>query len=179
MSNKYKPETCDHCGQHTTYLLALDKGSTDIVIALAAAIKIKGINCIHPTKEMEVPAAEWTKERAYREGKLTSTQIGNLTRPRSHGLIAKVSGQPGNWCLTRKGAKFLAGHPVSRYAIMQKSTEHKPSHQIGYYEPEENQITLKQLKYEETYWDGYDYEIVSGSVIHKAEDIKNNQPKLI
>lgn len=167
---KYQPETCEHCKQKTTYLLPIDKGTTDIVIALATAVRLKGINCIHPTKEMEIPSAEWTPSRAYKDGKLTSTQIGNLTRPRSHGLIAKVSGKPGNWCLTRKGAKFLAGFPVSRYAIMKKSTDGESSHQIGYWEPEENQVTLKQLKYEQTYWEGVDFEIVAGQVIHKLPE---------
>ena len=88
--NKYnfEPEICECCGQAQTYLLPIDWGTALIVKAVARAIRLKGINAIHPVKEMEVPAKGWNYGMAINDGKLTSNQIGNFTRARVHGLIA-------------------------------------------------------------------------------------------
>ena len=147
----YTSEKCRHCGQSTTYILPLDKGSANIVYAIARAIGEKRINAVHPRKEIE--------------GRyLTSNQIGNLSRPRFHGLIARIKGNPGNYCLTKKGAAFLRNEPVQRFAIISK-TERR---QIGYYEPEKNTITAKELLHgDEQYWEAVNYEITEGDIIRK------------
>lgn len=63
MSHKYEPKKCSECGCTLTYQSRLNRGMTDIVKAIAVAIGKKGINAIHPMKEMlcdprEVPASE-------------------------------------------------------------------------------------------------------------------------
>ena len=72
---------------------------------IARYIRTKGINVVHPRKEMEGHS-------------LSSNDVGNLSRARFHGLIAKVKGEKGNYLLTTKGAKFLRGEAVPKYAII-------------------------------------------------------------
>jgi hypothetical protein len=151
----YQPEKCDHCGQTKTYLLGIDRGSVEIVKQVARAIGQKGINCVHVNKELV--------------GKyLTPIQMTNMSRPRSHGLIAHVRGEgmKGNYLLTRKGAAFLRGERIPKYAIMSK-TENR---QIGYFEPETETIAITDFNGSEDYWEGINYEIVEGNVLHKRGD---------
>jgi hypothetical protein len=133
---EYKPETCNQCGQSTTYLLSLDRGSIDLVLDILRAISNKGINEIHPAREMNIaPEKKW--------------QLTNLSRPRFHGLIAYVRDKKGYYCLTKKAGKFFRGAPISRFAIISKAQ----GHQIGYWEPEIHQITLQEaLKSDEIPW---------------------------
>lgn len=171
--NKYnfEAEVCEHCGQAQTYLLPIDWGTALIVKAVAAAIRHKGINFIHPTKEMEVPAKEWSYERAIRDGVLTSTQIGNFTRARVHGLIARHQSEPGNWLLTKKGAQFLRGQRVPRLAVIRKSrrTEDKArSHKEEYFEPEANTCTVHEIMHPGSkypVWEGIDFDIIEGRIV--------------
>ena len=164
----YKPETCAHCGQDTSYVLGIDPGTAVIVKAVSAAIRAKGINAIHPKKEMEVPARDWSYRLAVNEGKLTSTQIGNFTRARVHGLIARIKGEPGNWCLTSKGGAFLRGEAVPRYAIVTKSTAEERSHKEEYFEPEANQVTIHEVNVPgEPMWEGISFEIREGRIVTK------------
>jgi len=65
---EYKPEKCECCGQTTTYIIGIDGGTVDIVKNIALFIGRKGINCVHPRKEMEGHG-------------LSSNQVGNLSRP--------------------------------------------------------------------------------------------------
>src|SRR3990167_8689372 len=146
---------CPTCGQSTTYLLAIDKGTIKIVKAIALFIKGKGYNAVHPRKEME--------------GKyLTSNEVGNLSRPRFHGLIAKVEGNSGNYLLTRKGVLFLKGEPIPRCAIISKAE----GRQIGY--TDEDPITISQI--DGSYWEGIDYEIHEGQIIKnpKVSEVAQN-----
>lgn len=148
----YKPEYCSCCGQTTTYLLPIDRCTVEIMFAIAKFISRKGINSVHPRKEME---------NIY----LSSNQVGNLSRPRFHGLIAKVKGVSGNYCLTKKGAAFLRGEKVPKYAIISKSEKH----QIGYYEPEDHMVTYKDV----VEWvENINFDIVNGEVI-TPEEYKN------
>ena len=96
---------------------------------------------------------------------LTSNQVGNLTRPRSHGLIAKVRGEPGNYLLTSKGAAFLRGTPIPKFAIMSKAERH----QIGYFEAEKYQVTINDFNSKDDYWEGINYDIEEGRIIHPSE----------
>lgn len=161
---KYQPEKCAGCGQNKTYVLAIDQGTVDIVKATATAIRLKGINCVHPTKEMEVPRLMWNRHYAFSEGKLTSTQIGNMTRARIHGLLARVKDEPGNWCLTRKGAEFLRGQPVPKFAVVRKVRDDDASHNECYWKPETYQVKIDQYQ-KGPYWEGYNYQIVEGRVV--------------
>lgn len=135
----YKPENCSSCRQTTTYLLGLDRGAADILLELFRGIAVKGVNEIHPARELDLSG----KKKWY---------LTNLSRPRFHGLIAYVRDKKGFYCLTRKAGKFLRGEPVAHYAIISKTE----GHQIGYWEPEKYQVTLKQLRKdaEIPYWEG-------------------------
>ena len=158
---KFIPHICEDCRQDTTYELGLDKGSALLVLAIAKFIRQKGINAVHPRKEME--------------GKvLTSNQVGNLSRPRFHGLIAKVQGNSGNYLLTPKGSKFLRGETIPKIAIVQKATISEAAHNIGYHLPEEITTSFKELVKNEQYWEGIDYEIVEGNII--SANANNNFP---
>lgn len=152
----YTPDICECCGQTTTYLLAIDKGTAEIVKAVARYIGQKGINAVHCGKEMET------------EGLLTSNQVDNLTRPQKHGLLARVPGNPGNYLLTRKGSDFLHGKPVPRFVIVQKGRAEERAHTLGYFEPEKYTVTINDFNSTEPgeYWEGINYEVREGEVIH-------------
>lgn len=167
--DRYIPEKCTCCNQTATYALAVDRGTVDIVKAFSVAIRSKGINVVHPTKEMEIPAKYYDYKKSMLEGKLTSTQIGNISRAHRHGLLAKVKGAPGNWCLTSKGAAFLKGEPIPRFAIVSKVT----GHQIGYWRPERYNVTIKEFRPDQEYWSGIDYGIVEGRIV---KDLPIPQP---
>ena len=155
----YKPETCACCNQTTTYLIPIDRGTVEIVKSIANAVRRKGINIVHPRKEMEISSEN---HNLYSDGFLTSNQVGNLSRPRMHGLIAKVKGNPGNYCLTRKGAQFLKGVEIPRFAIISKAE----GHQIGYWQPETKTVNVRSFdKKGEAYWNGIDFEIQEGHIV--------------
>lgn len=169
---KYIPEKCPCCGQTLTYLIPVDKGSVSILKAIARAILNKKINIIHPRKEMEIGAKTTNYDLMIKDGYLTSNQVGNLSRPRFHGLIAKVRGQTGNYCLTAKGGKFLKGALIPRYAIRDKATKR----QIGYWMPEKYQVTIKDFSRDEEYWEGFYIE--EGQVIMGIEKDPITQKQL-
>lgn len=143
----FEPSICDHCHQTTDYALAIDRGTVQIVKQIARFIGQKKINVVHPRDEMEGSL-------------LTSNEVGNLTRARAHGLIAKVKGNPGNYCLTTKGADFLHGMPIQRTAIRSK-VEHKT---IGY---TGDQVTINDFNQENDYWEGVGYDIKEGHVVSR------------
>ena len=149
---EYKPEVCDCCSQTTTYLLAVDTGTVDILKGFARCIGTKKINMAHVAKEVLAG------------GYITVNQRGNISRPRAHGLIAKVRGELGNYLLTTTGARFLRGEiRIPKYAIMSKVT----GHQIGYYEPEKYTVGVHDMKGE--YWEGINYNVEQGRIVHDIE----------
>lgn len=157
----YESEKCEHCGQSLTYILPIDRGTVEIVRAIAKTIFRKGINVVHPRKEMEVNPHNISVEIRNQEGYLTSNEVGNLSRPRFHGLIAKIKENPGNYCLTTKGAKFLKGESVPRFAIISKAE----GHQIGYWRPEIYQCTIKDFISQGEYWEGINFDIIEGRIV--------------
>ena len=153
MTPKYEKQKCECCGQTKTYVLPIDRGTADIVRALAHAVRLKGVNAVHVQKEMEVPM----KEANPIYGTVTSNQVNNLSRPRFHGLIAFVRGERGVYCLTRKGAAFLRGEAIHKWAIVSKVEKH----QVGYwyaYGPGDsrNMVTIAELGLSPEYWEGLD-----------------------
>lgn len=176
----FNSEICECCGQAKTYLLPIDSGVIMIVKALAIAIRTKGINIIHPTKEMEVPASKWNFERAMNEGVLTSNQIGNFTKARVHGLVAKFIDHPGNWLLTRKGAQFLRGERVPKFAIVQKGKIGSRSHKQDYFRPDKFTCTVDEILKDRKglpVWQGIDFDIVEGRIVTDLEMLKNKKEK--
>ena len=159
---QYIPEVCEHCNQTKTYTLDIDRGTVEILKAISTFIRQKGINVVHPRKEME---GEY----------LSSNQVGNLSRARFHGLIAKVQGNAGNYLLTHKGSQFLNGKKILRTAIISKAE----GHQIGYYETGDENVDYCSVHEfadpEKPYWEGCGYQISEGNVIEPS-DIKMTQP---
>lgn len=147
---KFNPKVCSCCGQTEEYIISLDAGAADIVMAIAAAIRKKGENKVSPRSEMEVSKKQMTEmgyHRMVREGYLTSNMVGNLSKARSHGLIARV--ESGSYCLTTKGADFLKGSPVPRNAVISKVT----GHNIGYWHEFYDKVTIRELMRSGSYWE--------------------------
>lgn len=142
---KFTPSKCSCCKQTQEYLLPIDRGTCEILKAIARKIEMKKINLVHLRNELEGVS-------------LTSNQVGNATRPRSHGLIAKVKGHPGNYCLTTKGAQFLRGQPIHKYAIRSKVEDRT----VGYWG--EEQCTIFEFTPESERWEGIGYDIIAGEV---------------
>lgn len=158
----FKPDVCTHCGQELNYILAIDRGTTNIVKQISRFIEKKGINCVHPRKEME---------GAY----LTSNEVGNLTRARAHGLIAKIKDNPGNYCLTSKGLSYLGGTSIPRFAIISKSKVNSGSMNVGYIVSDppkkEEFVCIADFNSADDYWEGIGYTIESGRVIKNLTTI--------
>lgn len=128
---KFIPEVCQHCGMTTTYRVGLDKCAALIVLDILKRVSEKGINQVHPARELN-----WTKQN----GK--QWYLTNLSVPRFHGLIAYTGDEKsGFYCLTRKAGKFLRNELIPRYAIVSKAE----GHQIGYWNPEKYQVSIKEL----------------------------------
>lgn len=142
---------CPTCGQSTIYFLSIDRGTVQIVKQIARFIGRKGINAVHPRKEME---GAW----------LTSNEVGNLTRARAHGLIARVKGNPGNYLLTTKGSSFLHGSLIAKTAIRSKMEEKT----IGYLE-QDGEVRISDFNASGEYWEGVGYEIQEGNIIKPRE----------
>lgn len=157
----YTPEVCNHCGQTSTYLMAVDRGATIIVKALAAAIRRKGVNSIHPEKEMLVNRLAWSYEEAVTNGVLPMTYVKNFSRVRFYGLIAMVKDQPGHWCLTRKGAQFLKGMSIPKFAVRSKSDRKT----IGYWEPEKYSVKVYDFTRNDENWEGINFDISDNQVM--------------
>jgi hypothetical protein len=163
MQVTYHAEKCPCCGQSLTYVIPIDKGTTEILKAMIRAIKNKGKNEIHPRNEMEIHNDF--------DSILSSIQTGNLSRPRFHGLIAKIKERPGYYCITNKGVSFLKGQSVPKYAIVSKKT----ARNIGYYEEEKYQVTIKDFLNSDERWEFPDVEIRGGEVPEKSTNLTQNR----
>ena len=159
----FESAKCNECGQSTEYLIPVDAGTVAILKSIAVRIGNKKENIVHPRKEMETDSKMSLHELIER-GLLTSNMVGNLSRPRMHGLIAKVKGAPGNYCLTTKGAKFLKHEiTISKYAIRDKVTGHTK----GYFEADKLIVNVKEFNTDKGggLWEsGMNYEISEGHV---------------
>jgi hypothetical protein len=109
---------------------------------------------------MELGKNQLEYNKMIREGYLTSNMVGNLSKARSQGLIARVEGKPGFYCLTHKGAEFLKGASIPKYAIMSKVT----GHNIGYWFENEERVKMKDLIKNGDYWE-IDFNIVDRAVV--------------
>lgn len=161
---KYVPERCMDCGQTKTYASRINKGIATIVQTIANRIGIKGINAIHPEKEMLIRKDEMTRWDRVKNGHLTHTQIKNLTHACHHGLIEGLD-SVGNYGLTPKGIKFLRGFAVPFVFIIDKRT-HKPIETLKDSDGNEIMGTIHELRnMNEPEWAGINYTVEEGRVI--------------
>jgi hypothetical protein len=144
---KYVAKTCEHCHQTLDYAMPLDRGSALIVLAIANAVRRKGVNRVHVVNDMEGRLSDFgvnrnqAWHRMVEEGYMTGTMRSNVARPRYHGLIAFADKRGvGTYLLTKKGASFLQNIPVPRVALIDKTT----GHQAGYWD-EGGMTTITQL----------------------------------
>jgi hypothetical protein len=130
----------------------MDIGTAKMLTAISDFIKKKGINVFSNTKEMIGLGYDFNA-------------AGNISRPKFHGLIARIPGKATNYCLTEKGLKFLSGEPILSVTIIKKGTNDEPPHVIGHEGPE---ITIdKLLSGWGDYWSANGYEIKEGIIITK------------
>lgn len=167
------PKRCKDkdCGLAHEYLVSLDPGSAVILKAMAVRIGNKKINIVHPRKEMETKQ-KMSLNEMIRNGMITSNMVGNLSKPRMHGLIAKV-GDAGNYCITRKGWLVLHDKSleIAKFAIRSKVT----GRTIGYHRQDLYTTTLGQLEAKtDNIWEGIGYEITEG---HVYTEIPEKQPR--
>ena len=153
----YQHKNCSHCGQRLTYELDIDKGTVETLKTMARFIREKGINAVHLSKELLGNG-------------LTNYQIGNISRLRFHGLVAKIRREAGNYCLTRKGIDFLEGLQVFKTAIIKKGGKFSPPYNMGYGD-ELVTINIFDRAWGE-YWMLNGYEVLSGRVIKKPPVVK-------
>ena len=155
---KYQSEVCPHCQQSLTYELQMDRGSNDILKEIAKFVKIKGINAVHPAKEM-MP------------GILTGRQLDNIVRLKFHGLIAHINNERGNFAITTKGINFLNDQPIPLSVIIKKRVAGKRAHVIAH---SDETITISQIDKEwGPYWSANGYEIREGRII-TTPPVKSN-----
>jgi predicted transcriptional regulator len=144
-------QNCPNCGQSITYELAIDKGSCDILKALAREIGKKKMNVIHPSKEMAKP------------GIISARQLDNLVRLKFNGLVAHIDGERGNYCITNKGFDFLSGEPISKAVTIKKRTKEQRAHVIAH---SDDLVVISDFDGEwKDYWSANGYTIVEGRVI--------------
>jgi len=143
----YKKTHCKCCGQSLTYVSKLNKGIANMMLKIGRFVSKKGLNVFHPSKEL------------VNKHFFTGNERNNMIHLKAHGFVAKHK-EPGNWVITKKGGRFLKGFKVERIAVRSKETKHT----IGYIEDEYTRIG-DILKTDEPYWDGIDYEVISGRVV--------------
>ncbi len=156
------PEVCPHCKQSTQYLVPVDTGAVVMLKAISKKIGQKRINIVHPRKEMET-SEKYSILELIQQGKLTSVMVGNLSKLRMHGLIAKLKDKAGNYCMTHKGSQFLKGRiAIPKYAIRSKVS----SKTLGYFEPDHLMVHIDDFDGDDCggFWEGIDYEIAEGRV---------------
>ena len=134
---KFEPTVCPCCQMTIDYVVSLDKGTADLLLAM--------IKIANESKKNEVYI-----QGGVDNGDITPMQAGNLTKARANGLIAPVRDKNHYYLITRKGAEFLQGRTIPRHAILSK----KDGCQIGYFHPEELTINIKEAESDNRpYWD--------------------------
>lgn len=174
---KFIPDKCEHCGQTKNYELELSRGVANLVRAIGIAIGLKGVNAIHPMKELVVDPREWSLAVMLEIGAITPNMNSNMKRATAHGLLAKIDSKRygkeyrGNYLLTTKGAAFLRGRPVPKVAIVSKVTGHNER-----YLDDQDTVTCAQLLREDANWKGISYDIVEGRVVRDIARPAEGEP---
>lgn len=137
---KFIPNVCGCCGMTIDYIVSLDKGTANLLLAMIKIISDRNKNEVYIQGEVK-------------SGLITPMQAGNLTKARAHGLIAPVEKEgvdAGRYLITRKGADFLRGKTIPKHAIISK----KDDCQIGYFHGDEITINISEAMLSGApYWD--------------------------
>jgi len=154
---------CPVCGQTITYELAMDIGTAKMMKAIADYVREKGINVFSNTKEMIGVGYDFHA-------------AGNITRPRAHGLIARIPGEATNYCITDKGFKFLEGEKIESIVVMKKATNYGPSYVLKHAGP---MVSINDFMNNwGEYWSANGYAIKEGRVITRPT-VKSAQQETI
>jgi hypothetical protein len=87
-------EHCPTCGASVkAYWHTLNGGLVSVLIAAIQFVHANGRNEFHLQNDLH----------------LSVNAFCNFTKLRFHGLVAKVDGRAGYWCITRRGGMFLRG----------------------------------------------------------------------
>ncbi len=156
----YHPTVCECCDQALDYRVGLSKGHVRLMAKFAAAIRAKGINAVVPSKELAT--GKWGIP-------FTVTEMKALSQVRLHGLLAMSREHAGNWLLTTKGADFLRGRSIPRYALVLKRNKATSEHTTGYWEAERNMITAGELLKEGEYWRHIDFIVHESRIIYEKD----------
>ncbi len=101
-------ETCPTCGQKINpHKERITPGLVKTLYKFAGSISKKGVNKLHPRKELS----------------LTISEYNNFQKLRYHGLVAKVKEDgvfiSGYWLLTTRGQAFLRGNlKIPSYVVI-------------------------------------------------------------
>jgi len=145
-------ERCECCSQRLYKPAVLSKGYAKMLVIISEFIEKKGVNVVHPEKEL------------FKLGLFSVAQRVNMTVLGDHGLVAKHESH-GNWVLTRKGVDFLNGSEIWKVAAVEKATKRT----VGHIEKEGKTTLKKLLGKNAPYWQGLGFTIESGRVIRASE----------
>jgi predicted transcriptional regulator len=145
----FEERICDTCHQRITYVTTLSKAHAMIMVAFARAVAKKGVNIVHPHKELVV------------DGEITSSMRNNITPLRNHELLKPDDTEPGNWNITEKGRNFLQGASVPRWAVVNEITSNRECYLLEEGNPN-CWTTIGELLQRPDFWEGFNFEFVEG-----------------
>lgn len=132
------------------YRSGVSRGTVKVLKMIFKKVAEKDTNAIHIEKEL------------VQRGFLTGNEGRNCTHMVRLGPIAHVEGEPGNYCLTRKGVDFLNGNPIPKYVTVAKRTESHGSRTVTH---SEETCVIQDFNKAGEYWEVPGFEIKEGRVI--------------
>lgn len=145
-----------------TWRAEIDKGVVDMLKKIALHIGNRKENRCSPTRDLDL--------------RISAAQRANVTKLVRHGLIAhvaKAKGSAGYFLLTRKGAGFLRGEPIPKYAIIEKAFKGQKSHLLEYFKPELHTCIVYEFADPEMpMWEGIGYDVMDGKTFPSNMPVK-------
>lgn len=111
-----KCKKCPNCGASMkSFHHALSSGLVSALIKAIKFVQLTNKNQFHLQGDLK---------------ELTKNEYNNFQKLRFHGLVAKIDGKAGFWCITRRGGQFLRGEialPDSVETFRNKIVSHAES----------------------------------------------------
>jgi len=143
-------EHCEHCGQSIGYDSSVSKGTVWVLKTIYQKVAEKNVNAVHIEKEL------------VQTGRLTGNQGRNCIHMVRLGLIAHIDGEPGNYCLTRKGVAFLNGDAIpKRVSVSKKTIDHGSVTTTA----SDETCVIQDFNRKGEYWEVPGFEIQEGRII--------------